>query len=108
MDLTVYGDFNCPYSYLASQRVDALARSGRAEVEWRAVEHDRRRILGFPGLRLCRTAGSGAIHPAAAGAGVAGRGDVVSRLALLILAIASHGVAGPVCGPVEQPAGVTG
>ena len=41
MHLIVYGDFNCPYSYLASQRVDELARLGRAEVEWRAVEHDR-------------------------------------------------------------------
>jgi len=40
MHLTVYGDFNCPYSYLASQRVDELARLGRAEVEWRAVERD--------------------------------------------------------------------
>ena len=40
MHLIVYGDFNCPYSYLASQRVDELARLGRAEVEWRAVEHD--------------------------------------------------------------------
>jgi 2-hydroxychromene-2-carboxylate isomerase len=40
MQLIVYGDFNCPYSYLASQRVDELARLGKAEVEWRAVEHD--------------------------------------------------------------------
>jgi 2-hydroxychromene-2-carboxylate isomerase len=40
MQLIVYGDFNCPYSYLASQRVDELARLGRAEVEWRAVERD--------------------------------------------------------------------
>ena len=40
MHLIVYGDFNCPYSYLASQRVDELARLGQAEVEWRAVEHD--------------------------------------------------------------------
>jgi 2-hydroxychromene-2-carboxylate isomerase len=40
MHLIVYGDFNCPYSYLASQRVDELARLGDAEVEWRAVEHD--------------------------------------------------------------------
>jgi hypothetical protein len=45
MHLIVYGDFNCPYSYLASQRVDALVRAGRAEVEWRAVEHDRRLAL---------------------------------------------------------------
>jgi hypothetical protein len=37
MQLIVYGDFNCPYSYLASQRVDELARLGQAEVEWRAV-----------------------------------------------------------------------
>jgi 2-hydroxychromene-2-carboxylate isomerase len=40
MHLIVYGDFNCPCSYLASQRVDELARLGEAEVEWRAVEHD--------------------------------------------------------------------
>ena len=40
MHLIVYGDFNCPYSYLASQRVDELARLGRADVEWRAVERD--------------------------------------------------------------------
>ena len=40
MHLILYGDFNCPYSYLASQRVDELARLGGAKVEWRAVEHD--------------------------------------------------------------------
>jgi DSBA-like thioredoxin domain-containing protein len=45
MPLIVYGDFNCPYSYLASQRVDALVRAGQAEVEWRAVEHDPRLAL---------------------------------------------------------------
>jgi hypothetical protein len=45
MHLIVYGDFNCPYSYLASQRVDAVVRAGRADVEWRAVEHDRRLAL---------------------------------------------------------------
>ena len=42
MRLIVYGDFNCPYSYLASQRVDELLRLGRVEVEWRAVEHNPR------------------------------------------------------------------
>lgn len=42
MRLIVYGDFNCPYSYLASQRVDALLRQRRAEVDWRAVEHNPR------------------------------------------------------------------
>jgi predicted DsbA family dithiol-disulfide isomerase len=38
--LIVYGDFNCPYSALASRRVDELLRNGAAEIEWRAVEHE--------------------------------------------------------------------
>ncbi len=40
MRLIIYGDFNCPYSYLASQRADRLARAGTVQAEWRAVEHD--------------------------------------------------------------------
>lgn len=40
MKLVIYGDFNCPYSCLASARVDGLLERGLAEVEWRAVEHD--------------------------------------------------------------------
>ncbi len=39
--MVVYGDFTCPYSFLASQRADALAATGLAAVQWRAVEHDR-------------------------------------------------------------------
>lgn len=38
--LVVYGDFNCPYSCLASFRADRVVDAGVAEVEWRAVEHD--------------------------------------------------------------------
>ena len=41
MTVIIYGDFNCPYSYLASQRADLLSKAGVA-VDWRAVEHDRR------------------------------------------------------------------
>ena len=40
MTVIIYGDFNCPYSYLASQRADRLRGAGVA-VDWRAVEHDR-------------------------------------------------------------------
>ena len=40
MELVIYGDFNCPYSCLASARAKALAERGIAAVEWRAVEHD--------------------------------------------------------------------
>jgi len=35
----VYGDFNCVFCYLASQRADRLVRDGKADVEWYAVEH---------------------------------------------------------------------
>jgi hypothetical protein len=36
----IYGDFNCPFSALASSRADRLVRAGTATVDWRAVEHD--------------------------------------------------------------------
>jgi 2-hydroxychromene-2-carboxylate isomerase len=49
MRVIVYGDFNCPYSYLASQRVDRLMRGELARIDWRAVEHDRR--LAVTGTR---------------------------------------------------------
>lgn len=37
--IVVYGDFNCPWSYLASRRAAVLAADG-VEVDWRAVEHE--------------------------------------------------------------------
>lgn len=37
--LTIYGDFNCPYSYLASTRGARLEERGLVTIEWRAVEH---------------------------------------------------------------------
>ena len=39
LQLIVYGDFNCPFSALASARVSHLEGRGIAEVDWRAVEH---------------------------------------------------------------------
>lgn len=39
--LVVYGDFNCPFSRLASARLAALEHAGEVTVDWRAVEHDR-------------------------------------------------------------------
>ena len=41
-ELTAYGDFNCPFSALASARLEELERRGVASGEWRAVEHDTR------------------------------------------------------------------
>jgi len=42
MPLVVYGDFNCPFSALASHRIDVLHDRGIADVEFRAVEHSPR------------------------------------------------------------------
>jgi predicted DsbA family dithiol-disulfide isomerase len=39
-DLVVYGDFNCPFSALASHRVDRIVAQGRQRIRWCAVEHD--------------------------------------------------------------------
>ena len=39
VELIVYGDFNCPFSALASARVSRLERIGAVHVDWRAVEH---------------------------------------------------------------------
>jgi 2-hydroxychromene-2-carboxylate isomerase len=40
MRLTLYGDFNCPYSALASGRADLLVEAAHHEIDWRAIEHD--------------------------------------------------------------------
>ena len=37
--LTIYGDFNCPFSALASARADVLATRAYA-IDWRAIQHD--------------------------------------------------------------------
>ena len=47
----VYGDFNCPWSYLAYRRASVLAAAG-VQVDWRAVEHE----PWTPGARDRRTA----------------------------------------------------
>jgi hypothetical protein len=38
--LTIYGDFNCPFSALASVRADVLLTADAYEIDWRAVQHD--------------------------------------------------------------------
>jgi predicted DsbA family dithiol-disulfide isomerase len=40
-ELTIYGDFNCPFSALASVRSDVLIAAGTHAIDWRAVQHDR-------------------------------------------------------------------
>ena len=37
MEIIIYADFSCPYSYLASLRVDQLLWSGAADIDWRAM-----------------------------------------------------------------------
>ena len=39
MEIIIYADFSCPYSYLASLRADQLLWSGAAEIDWRATTH---------------------------------------------------------------------
>jgi 2-hydroxychromene-2-carboxylate isomerase len=38
--LTIYGDFNCPFSALAGTRADVLVASEGYEIDWRAIQHD--------------------------------------------------------------------
>lgn len=45
--LVVYGDFNCPWSYQAAMRANLLATAG-VRVDWRAVEHEPRRLHRAP------------------------------------------------------------
>ena len=70
MRLVIYGDFNCPFSALASDRAARLERAAVAEVDWRAVAHDLRiPTVGGPigpddrrGLRSRDRAGPRAAH----------------------------------------------
>jgi 2-hydroxychromene-2-carboxylate isomerase len=43
----LYGDFNCPWSYLASRRAALLAADG-VEIDWRAVDHEAPRYRPTP------------------------------------------------------------
>jgi len=36
--ITIYGDFNCPFSFLPSLRADTFIAAG-IQIDWRAVEH---------------------------------------------------------------------
>jgi 2-hydroxychromene-2-carboxylate isomerase len=38
--LRIYGDFNCPFSALASARADVLLDAAAYEIDWRAIQHD--------------------------------------------------------------------
>jgi hypothetical protein len=38
--LVIYGDFNCPFSALASARAAGIEARALAEIDWRTVEHD--------------------------------------------------------------------
>ena len=53
MKIIIYGDFNCLYCHLASQRAGQLVRAGTTHVEWRAVEHRPRTATSAPALTAC-------------------------------------------------------
>jgi hypothetical protein len=36
--LTIYGDFNCPFSALASARADVLLAADAYAIDWRAIQ----------------------------------------------------------------------
>lgn len=55
--VVMYGDFSCPWSYLAQRRATVLARATGAVVDWRAVEHQ----PWTPGVRDERRARFGAL-----------------------------------------------
>jgi 2-hydroxychromene-2-carboxylate isomerase len=38
--LRIYGDFNCPFSALASVRADVLLATHSYAIDWRAIQHD--------------------------------------------------------------------
>jgi predicted DsbA family dithiol-disulfide isomerase len=38
--LTIYGDFNCPFSALASVRADVLLATHSYAIDWRAIQHN--------------------------------------------------------------------
>jgi 2-hydroxychromene-2-carboxylate isomerase len=38
--LRIYGDFNCPFSALASARADMLLAANAHTIDWRAIQHD--------------------------------------------------------------------
>jgi hypothetical protein len=40
VELVIFGDFNCPFSAVASARAARLEAGGAITVDWRAVEHD--------------------------------------------------------------------
>jgi predicted DsbA family dithiol-disulfide isomerase len=46
-ELVLYGDFNCPFSALASSRAAEVERRHLADIDWRGVEHDPTVIPGL-------------------------------------------------------------
>lgn len=40
IELVAVGDFNCPFSAVASGRAAVLEQRGDASFDWRAIEHD--------------------------------------------------------------------